>query len=54
MAGSSPIELKSPAMWEAYSKGIVALGLNLPLKPLSCPCVTCLRDVEGGGLLADG
>jgi hypothetical protein len=21
---------------------------------LCCPCVTCLSDVEGGGLLADG
>jgi hypothetical protein len=29
-------------------------GSSLPFEASSCPCVTCLSKVEGGGLLADG
>ncbi len=54
MTGLSPIELKSPATWEAYSKGIGPRAQLLPFEALSCPCVTSLSNVEGGGLLADG
>jgi len=29
-------------------------GSTFAFEALSCPCVTCLSDVEGGGLLAGG
>jgi hypothetical protein len=56
MTGLSLIELKSPATWEAYSKGIGprAFFFFSAFEALSCPCGTCLSNVEGGGLLADG
>jgi len=57
MTGLFLIELKSPAMWEAYSKGTgprAQLFFCFAFEALSCPCVTCLSNVVGGGLLADG
>jgi hypothetical protein len=55
--GLSHIELMSPTTWEAYSKGTGPRCIffsSFAFEALCCPCETCLSDVEGGGLLADG
>jgi hypothetical protein len=41
-------------MWEGLLGGDWPEGSTFAFEALSCPCVTCLSDVEGGGLLADG
>jgi hypothetical protein len=53
MTGLFHVESMTPAMWEAYSKETGPRWV-FAFEALCCPCVTCLSNVEGGGLLADG